>query len=61
MRGENVCAPGQLLRRHDVNEYAARHEPAGEVGEEQYFKALVARLPKFRVEWRLYYRRRVCV
>ena len=46
-------APRQLLRRQDVDENSARDEPSGEVGEEQYFEALVARLPELCVKWRI--------
>ena len=45
-------APRQLLCRQDVDEHSARDKPSGEVGEEQYFKALVARLPKLCVKWK---------
>jgi hypothetical protein len=50
VRSKNMGASGQLLCRQDVEEHAARDEPAGEVGEEQHFKALVARLSEFRVK-----------
>jgi hypothetical protein len=49
-----VGATSQLLSRQDVDEHATKDKPAGEVGEEQYFKALVAGLPELCVEGRLY-------
>ena len=51
----------QAGRRHHVDENSARHEPAGEMGEEQNLEASVARFPELVIEWWLYERRRVCV